>query len=121
MVTHQGPNPCFDVASARPNRMQFVFSLQVTGNLVEARITGHGYLVVLSGDPKAPICIGARRRTKYEKILQLAALFVLASGRQHHLAQFFFTLAILDHLHLPRVLMPYCFENPSPRHSLRYH
>src|SRR4029453_3021803 len=101
VVVDQGPNSRFDLASGCLARMQFVPCLEVTGDLVEARVAGYRYLVVLAGDPKAPICIGAWRRTKYEKVLQLAALFVVARGRQHHLAQLRFTPSFFDHLASP--------------------
>jgi hypothetical protein len=81
--------------------MQFVFCLEFTGDLIEARVASDGYFVVLAGDPKSPIRIGAWRRAKNEKVFQFAALFVLASGRQHHPAQFLFTPAFLDHLSSP--------------------
>ena len=80
--------------------MQFEFRLEFTGDLVQARIAGHGYLVVFAGDAETLICIGARCRAKYKKILQLGTLLVLASSLQHHLAQFPFILAVLGHLHL---------------------
>jgi len=78
----QGPNSRFDLALGRLDRMHFICRLKVTGDLVEARVAGDGYHVVFAGDPKAPIGVGAWCRAKYEKILQLAAIFVLASRRQ---------------------------------------
>src|SRR6202007_2858511 len=94
----QGPNSRFDLASGRLDRVQFIGFLKSAGDLIEARVAGHGYLVVLASDPKSPIRPGAWRWAKYEKIFQLAALFVLARGRQHHLAQLRLTLAFLGHV-----------------------
>jgi hypothetical protein len=71
----QGPNSGLDLASGRLDRVQFVLCLEFTGELVEARVAGHGYLVVLAGNPKSPICVWAWRWAEYEKIVQLAALF----------------------------------------------
>src|ERR1700739_1323259 len=97
----QGPTSRFDLASGRLDRVQFIFVLKSAGDLIEARVAGHGYLVVLASDPKPPIRIGAWRGAKYEKIFQLAALFVLARGGQHHLAQLRLTPAFLGHVSSP--------------------
>lgn len=63
----------------------------------------------LAGDSKTPICIGAHHSAKYEKIFRLAALFELASGRQHYLAQLLFIPSFLDYLACPSI--------PPPMHS----
>ena len=103
----QGPNPSFDVAPGSPDRMQLIFFLKVTGDLVEARLAGHRDLVLLACDPKAPIGARPWRRSKYEKIFQFAALLVRASGREHHLTQFLFAPPFLDHASSPRMqIMP---------------
>jgi hypothetical protein len=99
----QGPNSRFYLASSYLYGMKFVFCLEINRNLVEARVAGHGYLVVLASDPKAPICVAAWRRTKYEEILQFAALFVQPGGGQHQLAQLLFILSFFDHLPSPHM------------------
>jgi len=95
--------------------MQLIFFLKVTGDLVQARVAGHRDLVLLACDPEAPIGARAWRRPKYEKILQLAALFVLASGREHHLAQFLFAPPFLNHLASPCMLTPSSGRSPIER------
>src|SRR6201995_5692165 len=103
----QGPNPSFDVAPGGPDRMQLIFFLKVTGDLVEARVAGHRTLVLLACDPKAPIGARPRRQSKYEKIFQGAAPLVRARGREHHLAQCRFAAPFLDHASSPRMqIMP---------------
>jgi hypothetical protein len=76
----QGPNPCFNIAPIGLDGVQFIFLLKLAGDLVEAPEARHGYLVLLARDAKAPIGISAWRRSEYEKIFQIAALLVLASG-----------------------------------------
>ena len=73
----------------------------MTGDLIETRVAGHRNLVLLACDPKAPIGARPRRRSEYEKIFQLTALLMLASGREHHLAQFLFAPSFLDHAASP--------------------
>src|SRR5437879_3455270 len=94
---NQGPNPGFDIASGSRDRMQLIFSLKVTGDLVETRVARHRDLVLLACDTKAPIGARPWRGSKYEEIFKLAALHVLASGREHHLAQFVFAPPFLNH------------------------
>src|SRR3954447_5006547 len=114
MVMDQGPHSRFDLASGRLDRVQFIFFLKSAGDLIEAAVAGHGYLVVLASDPKSPVRLGAWRWAKYEKIFQLAALFVLARGRQHHLAQLRLTPAFLGHVSSP------CAQSTKPAFLHRY-
>jgi hypothetical protein len=74
----QGPNSRFDLTPSRLDRVQFIFFLKGAGYLIEARVAGHGYLVVLASDAEAPIRLRTWHWAKYEKVFQLAALFVPA-------------------------------------------
>jgi hypothetical protein len=65
----QGPDPGFDIPPVRLDRMQLIFSLKLTGDVVEARVAGHRDLVLLACDPKAPIGARPWRGSKYEKVV----------------------------------------------------
>src|SRR3954468_16221135 len=95
MVVDQRPHPRFDIAPTSLDGVQFIFLLKVTGDLVEAFVASHGHLVLLASDPETPVGIPAWRGAEYEKVFQIAALFVLASSGQHHLAEFVFASSFL--------------------------
>src|SRR3954462_2501362 len=96
----QGPDPGFDLAPASFDGMQLISSLKSACDVIEAHVAGHRNLVLLACDPESPIGVRPRRGSKYEKILQLAALLMLASGSEHHLAQFLSAPSFLGHRHL---------------------
>src|SRR6478609_4566287 len=69
VVMDQRPNPCFDIARASFDGIQFIFLLKVAGDLVEALKASHGHFVLLARDSETPIGIPTQRRAKDEKIL----------------------------------------------------
>jgi hypothetical protein len=99
---NRGPNPGFDIAPGSLDRVQLIFFRRRLAIWSRRVYQATETLFSLPAIPK-PQLGGARprRRSKYEKIFQLAALHLLARCREHRLSQFRFAPPFLNHAYLP--------------------